>query len=82
MGEKKHLMEKVHGVLVMTLLKMLQFLVLIIVHPYTNNQKNNFSVLGEGPNEGINNSTGAAEKKISINVSKANTKCCLNLHYI
>ena len=54
---------------------------LIIVHPYTNNQKNNFSVLGEGPNEGINNSTGAAEKKISINVSKANTKCCLNLHY-
>ena len=70
MGEKKHLMEKVHGVLVMTLLKMLQLLVLIIVHPYTNNRKNNFLVLGEGPNEGINNSTGAAEKKLVLTLVK------------
>ena len=70
MGEKKHLREKVHGVLVMTLLKMLQLLVLIIVHPYTNNRKNNFLVLGEGPNEGINNSTGAAEKKLVLTLVK------------
>ena len=47
---------------------------------HTDNQKNNFLVLGEGPTQGINDSTGAAEKK-SINFSKANTKFCLSLHY-
>ena len=29
---------------------------------YTDNQKNGFLVLGEGPTEGINDSVGAAEK--------------------
>ena len=48
---------------------------------YTDNQKNNFLVLGEGPAEGINESIGAAEKRFSTNFSKAKTKFCLSLHY-
>ena len=47
---------------------------------YTDNRKNNFLVLGERPTDDINNSTGAAEKKIKINFTKANTKFCLSLH--
>ena len=31
---------------------------------HTNNPKNNFLVLAEGPTQGINDSTGAAEKKL------------------
>ena len=38
-------------------------------------------MLGEGSSDGINDSTGAAEKKFSINFSKAYTKFCLTLHY-
>ena len=38
-------------------------------------------MLGEGSSGGINDSTGAAGKKFSINFSKANTKFCLTLHY-
>ena len=38
-------------------------------------------MLDEGTTEGINDSTGAAEKKFSINFSKTNTKCFLTLHY-
>ena len=47
---------------------------------HTDNGKNNFLVFGEGPTQSINDSTGAAEKKISIDFSKANTKFCLRLH--
>ena len=54
---EKHLMKKVHEVLVMTLLEMLQFLMLIIV-----NWKNNFLVLGEGPTKGFNDSTVGVEE--------------------
>ena len=46
--------------------------------PHTDNRENNILVLGEGRIQGINDSTGAAEKK-SINFSKANTKCWLCL---
>ena len=46
-----------------------------------NNWKNNFLVLGKGPTQGINDSTGSLEKKLSINFSKANKKYCLSLHY-
>ena len=46
----------------------------------TDNQKKNFSVLGEGPTDIINVSTGAAEKN-SINFSQANTDFCLGLRY-
>ena len=56
-------MVKVHGILVMTLLEMLQFLVLIIVHHLRLiMEKKNFLVLGGGPTDGINGSTGAAEE--------------------
>ena len=48
---------------------------------HTDNRKNNFLVLGEEPTFGINGTQGEAEKRISINVSKANTKLCLSLHY-
>ena len=48
---------------------------------HTDNRKNSFLVLGEEPAFGINRSNGAAEKKISINFSKANAIFCLSLHY-
>ena len=47
---------------------------------HTDNQKNNFVVLGEGPTKDMRDRAGAAEKKISINFSKAKTKLCLSLH--
>ena len=37
-------------------------------------------MLGEGPTDDINGSIGTAEKKLSINFSKANTKFCLSLN--
>ena len=48
---------------------------------HTDNRKNNFLVLGEGPTFGMDRSNGAAEKWFSINFSKAKTKFCLSLHY-
>ena len=41
----------------------------------------NFLILGKGPTFGINGSSGLPEKKIGINLNKANTKFCLSLHY-
>ena len=38
-------------------------------------------MLGEGPTDDINGSIGTAEKKLSINFSKAKTKVCLSLRY-
>ena len=43
------------------------------------NQSNNFLVLGEGPTDGVNDSTGAAVKKFSINFSKTNKTLWLTL---
>ena len=37
---------------------------------HTNNRKNNFLVLGEGPNDDINGCVSAAKEKFSINFSK------------
>ena len=37
---------------------------------YTDNRKNNFLVLGERPTDDINNSTGAAEKKLRLTLLK------------
>ena len=48
---------------------------------HTDNRKNNFLVLGEGPTYGINGSFGSSEKNFVINSSKANRKFCLSLHY-
>ena len=46
----------------------------------TNNRKNNFLVLGKGPTQGINDSTGVVEKRFSIIFSKANAKFCLRFY--
>ena len=54
-------MEKVHGVLIMTLLEMLQFLVLIIVHHFI--LKIEKVLLGEEL-DGIIDSTGAAKNNL------------------
>ena len=48
---------------------------------YSDNRKNNFLILGEGPTFGINGSFGSPEKKFYINLSKASTNFCLSLHY-
>ena len=48
---------------------------------HSDNRKNNFLLLIEGPNFGINGSFGSPEKKFDINFSKPNTTCCLSLHY-
>ena len=42
---------------------------------------NNFSVLGEGLADDINDNICTAEKRFSINFTKANTKFSLGLHY-
>ena len=41
---------------------------------HSDNRRNNFSILGEGPTYGISGSFGSPEKKFSINFTKANTK--------
>ena len=48
---------------------------------HSDNHKNNFLILSEGPTFGINGSFDSPEKKFDINFRKANTKCCLSLHY-
>ena len=48
-------------------------------HAY--NRKNNFLVLGEGQTERINNSTGAAEKKLVLTLAKQIKNFALSLHY-
>ena len=48
---------------------------------HTDNLKNNFLILGEGSNFGINESFGSPEKMFSINFKKAKTKYCFILHY-
>ena len=44
---------------------------------HTDNWKNRFLVLGEGPPQSINDSTGASEKKMLL----APVEFCLSLHY-
>ena len=74
-------MDKVYGVFVKTLLEMLQFLVLMIFHHLILIvEKNKFLVWGEGPTQGINDSTDAAKKKNEY-ISKVKTKFCSSLHY-
>ena len=48
---------------------------------HSDNRKNNFLILGEGPSFGINGSFRSPEKKFSINFTKANTNFSLSLHY-
>ena len=75
-------MEKVCGVLVITMLRMLLFFGFDNSSSYhADNRKNNFLVLGEGDTFGDNGSFGAPGKKFSIIFRKAKTKFCLSLHY-
>ena len=48
---------------------------------HSDNQKNNFLILGEGPTYGISGRFGSPEKKFNISFTKANAKFCLSLHY-
>ena len=48
---------------------------------HSDNRKNNFLMLGEGPTYGINGSFGSPEKHFDVNIIKANTKFYLRLHY-
>ena len=48
---------------------------------HTDNCKNNFLVLGEGLNYGINGSFGSPEKEFLINFTKVKAKFYLSLHY-
>ena len=64
-------MEKSHGVLVMNLLEMLQFLVLIIVHHV---------ILILEKLKALMIAMAQQKKKFSINFSKTNTKLCFSLH--
>ena len=48
---------------------------------HSDNRKNNFLILNEGETYGINGKFGSPEKNFSINVTKANTKFYLSLHY-
>ena len=70
-------MERVSGVLTMTMIEMFYN----SSSSHADDIKNNFLILGERDTFGINGSFGAPEKKFSINFSDANTKFCLSLHY-
>ena len=48
---------------------------------HSDNCKNNFVMLDEGPTYGFNGSFGSPEKKFNGNFTKANTKFCLSLLY-
>ena len=55
---------------------MLKYLVLIIIScssSHSDNLKNNFLALDEGPTEAIADTAGEPEKKFNVNFSKANT---------
>ena len=43
--------------------------------------KKDILILGEGPTQGLDDTTLTAEKKYSMNFTKYNTKFCLSLHY-
>ena len=60
-------MQQGHGGFVITLLRMLHFLVTIMVHLILIIAKNIFCVLGEGPTGDINGNVAAAEQKFRIN---------------
>ena len=45
---------------------------------HSDNHKNNFSELGEGPTDDINDSAGAAVEMFSISFTKGKTKFCFS----
>ena len=54
---------------------------LIIVHHLILTIAKITLILGDCPTYGINGSFGSPEKKFNINLTEANTKFCLSLHY-
>ena len=80
--EDSHLMEKICGILIMTLTRnVINFGIYNSSSPHIDNPKHYFSVLGKGPTVGFTGSVAAAGKEISMNFTKANTKLWLSLHY-
>ena len=70
----------VHGVLIMNLLEI--FIIFGVDNSsssHSEDGKNNFLVLGQGPTYGVNWSFASPEKNLNINSTKA--KLCLSLHY-
>ena len=48
---------------------------------HTDNLKNDFLILGEGPTFGINGSFGVSKKRFNFNFTRAKTKICFSLHH-
>ena len=65
MVKEKHFMEKVHRNVVVAR-NVVIFSVDYSSLSQTNNRKNNVLVLGKGPTQEINDTTGAAEKKFVL----------------
>ena len=65
----------------MRLLEMLPSLVSNSSSIHTDNRKNNFILLARGSTDDINDSVCAAETKVNIKFTTANTKFSLILHY-
>ena len=48
---------------------------------HVNNKKKDILILGEGPTQGLDDTTLTAEKKYSINFTVTRKKFCLSFHY-
>ena len=48
---------------------------------HVDNKRMNMLILGEGPTQGLDDTTLTTEKKYSINFTEHNKKFCLRLHY-
>ena len=48
---------------------------------YIDNKNKDILILGEGPTQGLDDTTLTAEAKYSINFSRSNKKFCLKLHF-
>ena len=48
---------------------------------HVDNKKKDILILGEGPTQGLDDTTLTAEERYSINFTKSRKKFCLSLHY-
>ena len=48
---------------------------------HVDNKKKYILILGEGPTQGLDDTTLTAEEKYSINFTQSRNKFCLSLHY-
>ena len=51
------------------------------MYVHVDDNKKDILILGEGPAEGLDDTTLTAEKDYSINFTKSRKKFCLNLRY-